>query len=147
MSRNRTTAAAAAGGLLLALVLAAQAWEELPRRARTVAAFSPRELAVRRLGGSGAAFDRRYFSFLEGARRRLPVAVAGVAIYGTPYGTPASDAYLHLATYVLAPRPVLLAPETLPAGWVAAYYGTVRPEDAAVAVEWEDGALGMPPKP
>jgi hypothetical protein len=140
VSRAQTKAAAAAAGLLLALLLVSQAWEELPRRARTVAAFAPRELAVRRLGGSGTAFDRRYYSFLEGARRRLPASVAGVAIYGTP----ASDPHLHLATYVLAPRPVRLAPETLPPGWIAAYYGTVRPQGVPQLVEWEDGALVVP---
>ena len=33
---------------------------------------------MRRLGGSGAAFDRRYFSFLENARRRLPPSATAV---------------------------------------------------------------------
>ena len=32
---------------------------------------------MRRLGGSGTAFDRRYFSFLENARRRLPASARG----------------------------------------------------------------------
>ena len=52
------------GILQLALVFAAQPLAEVPRRLRSLATFAPRELAVRRLGGSGAAFDRRYFSWL-----------------------------------------------------------------------------------
>jgi hypothetical protein len=65
-------------------------------------AFAPRELAVRRLGGSGAAFDRRFFSF---PRERAPAAAAlgrGVVVAGAP----ATDSYVFLASYALAPIPV-----------------------------------------
>ncbi len=138
MSRRR--AAAAAASLLAAVVLLAQPWDELPRRVRTIARFAPRELAIRRLGGSGTAFDRRYFSFLENARRRVPPSAPGVAIYGAPPGEP----YLYLANYVFAPRPVRVSPPELPAGWVAAFYGADRPPDARILDEWDDGALMVP---
>jgi hypothetical protein len=137
---SRRAAAGAAVGLLLALNLLVQPWNELPRRVRFVFRFAPRELAVRRLSGSGTAFDRRYFSFLENARRRLPASAAGVAIYGTP-GT---EPYRYLATYTLAPVPVRVSPETLPEGWVAAIYGPRRPPGARILEEWEDGALAVP---
>ena len=100
MTRRRIAGAAA--GLLLALILLGQSWAELPRRVRSLAAFAPKELAVRRLGGSGTAFDRRYFSFLENVRRSLPPDTAGVALDNTP-GDPA---HLYLAAYWLAPRVV-----------------------------------------
>ncbi len=134
---SRRSAAAAAAGLLGVLVLVAQPWSELPRRIRSVARFAPRDLAVRRLGGSGTAFDRPYFSFLENARRRMPASAAGVAVYGAPPGEP----YLYLANYVFAPRPVRVSPENLPEGWVAAIYGPRRPPDARILDEWDEGAL------
>lgn len=141
MSRlTRAAAAAVAAGLLLVLVLAAQPWGELPRRARKIAAYAPQELPVRRLGGSGTAFDRRYFSFLENARRRLPASAEGVALYGTPSGDP----YVYLAHYVFAPRPVLFAPPAPPPGWVAAIYGDGRPPDAKVLHAWAEGAIAVP---
>ena len=90
---TRRAAAGAAAVLLLALVLASQSWSELPHRARTLAAFAPKELAVRRLGGSGAAFDRKFFSFLENARRRIPAGTAAVVLRPT-YG----DIHLYLAS-------------------------------------------------
>jgi hypothetical protein len=137
---TRRAAAGAAGGLLLALVLLSQPWAELPRRARSVWRFAPRELAVRRLGGSGTAFDRRFFSFLENARRRLPSGADGVAIYDAPPGEPS----LYIASYVFAPRPVRIAPPSLPEGWIAAIYGDRRPPGARILQEWGDGALAVP---
>jgi len=140
VSLSRAGAAGAAAAGLLALVLAAQPWGELPRRARSVARFAPRELAIRRLGGSGTAFDRRYFSFLENARRRLPASAEGIALYGVPPGEP----YVYLAHYVFAPKPVRLEPDAPPAGWVAAIYGAARPPGARVLQEWDEGALVAP---
>ncbi len=137
---SRRGAAVAAAALLAGLILASQPWGELPRRVRSVVRFAPRDVDVRRLGGSGTAFDRRYFAFLENARRRLPATAAGVALYGAPAGEP----YLYLASYVFAPRPVRLAPERPPGGWVAAIYGPVRPPGARVLDEWDDGALVVP---
>ena len=137
---TRRAAAAAAGAALLALILYAQPWGEIPRRLRSISRFAPREVAVRRLGGSGAAFDRRFFGFLENARRRLPGSAAGVAIYGAPEAEP----YLYLASYVFAPRPVRMAPERLPAGWVAATYGAGEPAVPHVLARWDGGSLSAP---
>jgi hypothetical protein len=129
---TRRRLAAAAGVLLLALVLATQPLAEIPRRLRSLAAFAPKEPAVRRLGGSGAAFDRRYFSFLENARRRLPRAVSEVVLSGVPE----DDAHLYLAAYELAPRTVAFAGGDRPsAGAVVAVYGRPpSPAERATAV-------------
>ncbi|MET0619903.1 MAG: hypothetical protein ABW056_06470 [Thermoanaerobaculia bacterium] len=140
MSLTRRDTAAAAAGLLLGLVIAAQPLAELPRRVRKIGVYASKELAVRRLGGSGTAFDRRYFSFLENARRRLPASAEGVALYGAPAGDP----YVYLAHYVFAPKPVRLDPDAPPAGWVAAIYGPARPPGARVLQEWDEGALVVP---
>jgi hypothetical protein len=138
VTRDRLGPAAAA--LLLALLVLSQPLADLPRRVRSLAAFAPKELAVRRLGGSGAAFDRRYFSFLENARRRLPKSAAGIAIFGAPAG----EAPLYLASYQFAPLPVLLSPPSIPAGWVTAVYGPERPPGARVLAELPEGVLLEP---
>jgi hypothetical protein len=101
--------AGAAAGLLLALILLGQSWAELPQRVRFLAAFAPKELAVRRLGGSGTAFDRRYFSFLENVRRSLPPDTPGIdfSLQGSwtkPRWLLGDPSYEYLATYYLAPR-------------------------------------------
>jgi hypothetical protein len=122
---TRRRIAALAAGLLLLLVIASQPLAELPHRLRTLAAFAPKELAVRRLGGSGTAFDRRFFSFLENARRRLPGSAKGIIVLGAP----GSEPLLYLASYHFAPLPVSfeyrrghgVAP--VPPGWVVAQYG------------------------
>jgi len=137
---SRRRAAALTASALLALVLVDQPWSELPRRTETVRRFAPRALAVRRLGGSGAAFDRRYFSFLENARRRLPASARGVALYGTP----PDDPYLFLAAYVFAPLPVHRAPERPAEGWIAASYETEPPPSTRVVAAWADGSLAEP---
>ena len=138
MTRRR--AAAAAAGLLLVLLLVRQSPREVGRRAISLSRFAPRELAVRRLGGSGTAFDRAYFSFLENARRRLPASAQGVAIVGVPNDAP----YLYLASYEFAPLPVLLSPDPVPAHWIVAASGTDRPAGARVLAEWAGGALLEP---
>jgi len=125
---TRWRLAAAAAVLLLALMLAAQPLSEIPRRLRSLATFAPRELAVRRLGGSGAAFDRRYFSFLENARRRLPREATTVFLVGVP----GDEAHIYLATYQLAPRMVAFLEHghgTPPTGSILAVYGR-RPGEA-----------------
>jgi hypothetical protein len=138
----RARAGAVAAGLLLVLVLSGHSPSVLARRVVSLSRFAPRELAVRRLGGSGTAFDRAYFSFLEGARRRLPPGTQGVALYGIP----PTDSYLYLAAYQMAPRPVRLAPPRLPTGWIMAAYGSERPAGARVLVQWSEGAL-LEPEP
>ena len=135
----RRAAAVAAAGALLALVLIVQPWLELPQRVRVLVRTAPLELARRRLGGSGTAFDRAYFVFLENARRRLPAGTLGVGLYGTPRTEP----YVYLAGYVFAPRPVHLAPRTLPPGWVGAIYGTARPPGVRILQDWGAGALAV----
>ena len=95
---------------------------------------------VRRLNGTAAAFDPQFSIFLESARRALPPATAGVAILGAP----ASDAARYLATYQMAPMPVRVAPDQVPAGWVLAVYGPERPSGwKAIASVWK-GALMVP---
>jgi hypothetical protein len=117
---TRLRLAAVAAVLLLLLLLAAQPWAEVPRRLRVLAAFAPKEPAVRRLGGSGAAFDRRYFSFLENARRRLAPGTSMVFLRGVPE----DEAHLYLAGYALAPRVVAISgPEPPPPGSTIAVYG------------------------
>jgi hypothetical protein len=139
---TRRRIAGAAAGLLLALILFGQSWAELPRRMRTMRAFAPRELAVRRLGGSGAAFDRRYFSFLENARRSLPADTPGVVL-ACPPGDPS---YLYLGAYWLAPRAVVEASRLSqwgPArGWITAAYGEFPPDGAGgVLARLPEGSL------
>ncbi|MEP6993769.1 MAG: hypothetical protein ABI968_04530 [Acidobacteriota bacterium] len=138
----RARAAAGAAALLLVLVLLRHSPTELARRWVSLSRFAPRELAVRRLGGSGTAFDRGYFSFLEGARRRLPASAQGVAVIGVPEENP----YLYLAAYQMAPRPVRLSATPLPEGWIIAAYGTHRPAGCRVLVQWNEGAL-LEPEP
>jgi hypothetical protein len=136
---SRRAAAGAAAGLLLALILASQTWAELPRRVRTLAAFAPKELAVRRLGGSGTAFSRRYFSFLENARRRMPAETAAVVLEPEP-----SNFHLYLGTYYFAPLPVYvgrLPDEKLPERWVIASYGPQPTSDVGVIARLPEGAL------
>ena len=135
--RARRTVAAAAAGLLAVLLLAHESPSELARRVEFLKRFSSRDLAVRRLGGSSAAFDRAFFRFVESARRTLPIGCPGVALYA-----PGPDLqHLYLASYVLAPLPVRLAPPAVPAGWIAAVYGSARPPGWTVVREIPGGAL------
>lgn len=126
--------------MLLLLVLLGHSPSELARRAVFLSRFAPRELAVRRAGGSSTAFDRPYFVFLEAARRRLPASVRGVVILGVPRAEP----YLYLAAYQMAPRPVRLDAGSVPDGWIIAAYGGERPAGTRTLVEWEGGALLEP---
>ena len=139
---TRRVAAGAAAALLLALVLASQPWAELPRRVRFLAAFAPKELAVRRLGGSGAAFDRKFFSFLENARRSVPASAKGIVIVGGPH----DQAHLYLATYQLAPYPVQFefSNNDRPAGLVVAIYGPPPPPGFGVLARFPEGYLQGP---
>ena len=68
-------------------------------------------------------FDRSYFVFLESVRRLVPAGTPGVAI---SVEKPTTQA-LYLASYVLAPVPVLLSPRQVPPRWIAAVYGPERP--------------------
>jgi hypothetical protein len=150
---TRRRVAGVAAGLLLALILLGQSWAELPRRVRSLAAFAPKELAVRRLGGSGTAFDRRYFSFLENVRRSLPPDTPGVDFslqgsWTTPRWLSGDPSYQYLATYYLAPRQVNFAgfgQWGLPKGWMRAVYSS-EPYPGPVFKRLPEGVLLGPAK-
>ena len=138
--RLRRAAVLGAAGLLAVLLLARTSLRETLRRAVSLDHHARQEPAVRRLGGTAAAFDRPFFLFLESARRRLPPGAAGVAILGAP----ATEQVLHLASYHLAPLPVLVAPGAIPTGWVAAVYGPERPPGWRLLAEVPGGAVLEP---
>src|SRR5262249_48134898 len=98
---------------------------EIARRLRLIRHDAGRDLALRRLDGSSAAFDRRFFFFLESARRALRSGARGVAVRGAA----ASESARNLIAYEFAPRPALASPPgDPPAGWILAVYGSERPE-------------------
>lgn len=138
MRRRRLTIGAASA--LVLLLLARNPPRELAERVRFLVAYAPRSIAVRRLGGSSTAFDRGFFVFLESARRKMPRGVAGVAVLVPD----PSEAQLYLAAYEFAPIPASLAPSQIPAGWIAALYGTQRPPGWRVLAEVTGGALLAP---
>lgn len=137
MRARRRVALAAFGFLLLVLVAAPNRPRELSRRLRLVAHDAGRDLALRRLDGSSAAFDRRFFFFLESARRRLPPGASGVAVE-VPAPT---EAFRDLALYHFAPLPALLVPREVPEGWVLAVYGSARPGGWREVARLSGGAL------
>lgn len=142
---SRRGLAGAAAGLLLALVVARSPLGELPRRVRFLEAFAPKELAVRRLGGSGTASDRRFFSFLENARRRMPGSARGVIVLGAP----GSEPLIYLASYHFAPLPAEFdfrrahGVPPVPPGWVVAQYGDL-PHPSAPVTPLPEGVLWGP---
>jgi hypothetical protein len=137
----RRLAALSAGAVLLGLFVSGNSPPELVRRARFLARSAPLEAERRRLGGSGTAFDRRFYVFLESVRRAAPRDLPGVAIYA-PRATMES---LYLASYVFAPSPVLLAPERVPPRWLAAAYGVPPPEGWRIVARVPGGVLAAPP--
>jgi hypothetical protein len=139
--RARRLAASAAATLLLALFLLQNRPGELRRRVVFLRDSASQDLALRRLAGSGAAFDRRYFAFLESARRKIPPGTRGVAIFVDPPTKPA----LYLASYTLAPTPVVLTPSQVPPRWIAAVYGQTPPPGWRVLATLPGGALLAPP--
>ena len=114
--------------------------DELARRVRFFSHYASQDLPVRRLGGSGAAFDRNYFVLLEWARRKLPRGTKGVAIFSGPLPEPG----VHLTHYQFAPIPVIVEPRRVPPGWIALVYGPRRPERWRVLAELPHGALLEP---
>ena len=139
--RGRKLLVLASSAVLLAISLLSEPPHLLARRAAFLAASASRPLADRRLGGSGAAFDRRFFAFLEAARRALPAAVEGVALETARGG----DDELYLASYHLAPAPVVRAPRPIPPRWAAATYGVPPPAGWRVIAALPGGALSVPP--
>ncbi len=138
MSRRRAVFGVA--GVLLLLLLRAASPAGLRRRAEFIVHLAPLDLNVRRLNGAAAAFDRQFYVFLESARHKLPPGTAGVALVGAP----ASNPVVYLATYHLAPIPVLVAPARVPPGWVLAVYGPGRPPGWKVIARVWKGALMEP---
>ena len=139
--RTRRLAALVAATLLLVLFLLQNRPAELRRRIDFLRHTASQKTALRRLAGSGAAFDRAYFAFLESVRRRLPPGTRGVAIFRDP---PTTEA-LYLASYALAPVPVVLAPRQVPPRWIAAVYGGAPPAGWRVLATVPGGALVAPP--
>lgn len=139
--RGRKLAVLAASAVLLVLIVPAEPPRLIARRAAFVAATASRPIDERRLVGSGAAFDRRYFEFLEAARRALPRGVEGVAL--DTAGDAARE--LYLASYHLAPAPVVRKPEPIPPTWVAATYGVPPPPGWRIIAALPGGALSVPP--
>ena len=138
--RRRRLAALAAAAALLVLFLLQNRPGELRRRIVFLRHSAWQELALRRLAGSGAAMDRGYFAFLESARRKIPPGTRGVAIFLNPPTKPA----LYLASYALAPIPVVLAPRQVPPRWIAAVYGESPPAGWRVLATVPGGALLAP---
>lgn len=138
---SRRLAVLFAGAALLLLFLFASAPRDLARRARFLARTAGSDVAVRRLSGSGTAFDRSFFVFLEALRRRLPPDVRGVVLYLPRRSTQE----LYLASYDLAPVPVRLGSERVPPGWLAAVYGTPPPATWRVIAPLPGGVLAAPP--
>jgi hypothetical protein len=139
--RGRQLLVLAASTVLLAIFLLSEPPRLLARRTAFLAASASRPLGDRRLGGSGAAFDRRFFAFLEAARRALPAGVEGVALETARGG----DDELYLASYHLAPAPVVRAPRPIPHRWAAASYGVPPPAGWRVIAALPGGALSVPP--
>ena len=131
----------AAAALLLVLFLLQNRPAELRQRIAFLRNSASQDLALRRLAGSGAAFDRRYFAFLESVRRKMPAGTRGIAIFRDP---PTTEA-LYLASYALAPIPVVLAPRQVPPRWIAAVYGETVPAGWRVLATVPGGALLDPP--
>lgn len=139
MRRGRLASLVAAAALLVLFLLQNRPGE-LRRRIVFLRHSASQELALRRLAGSGAAMDRGYFAFLESARRKIPPGTRGVAIFLNPPTKPA----LYLASYALAPIPVVLAPRQVPPRWIAAVYGESPPAGWRVLATVPGGALLAP---
>jgi len=137
MRARRTVALTASAILALFLLGSLARPSELGRRARLLAHDANRDPALRRLDGSSAAFDRRFFYFLESARRSLPPDAPGVAILDPARRPAVRD----LALYQFAPRPALLASDEIPAGWILAVYGAARPPGWREIARVSDGVL------
>lgn len=135
--KARRLAVLSAGAALAVVLVAAGNPGELVRRARYLEGSAPLELARRRAGGSGTAFDRDFFVFVEAVRRYLPAGVHGVAVF-TPRS---SQQELYLASYVLAPVPVLVEPDGVPPRWLAAVYRLPPPEGWRIVARLPAGAL------
>ena len=139
--KARRLAALSASTVLFVLFLLGDSPRELARRARFVARAASKDLAVRRLSGSGTAFDRNFYVFIESVRRSLPRGAPGVVLT-TPRP---STQELYLASYALAPVPVRLSSGAAPPRWLAAVYGEPLPAGWRVLARLPGGLLASPP--
>ena len=137
MTARGRVALAAFGFLLLDFLFSFTRPRERARRAEVITREANREPALRRLDGSAAAFDRRFFFFLESARRRLPADAAGIALL-VPAPT---EAHRDLAGYQFSPRPVVPFSSGVPGGWILAVYGDARPDGWRELASIPGGAL------
>jgi hypothetical protein len=119
-------------------ILRRQHPSDLPSRVKILERFGGSDLRTRRMAGTAAGYDRRFFEFLERARLSLPPGTAGVTLHAP--GIPEWGG-VYLGVYHLAPVPVDIAPKGLPQGWVAALYGVPPPPDGRVIVELPNGWL------
>lgn len=111
---------------------------EVSSRVGILRRFGGQDLRTRRLMGTAAAYDRRFFEFIERARSVLPPGTPGLALYAP--GIPEWGG-LYLAVYHLAPLPVQIAPEHPPEGFLAAVYGAPPPPGWHVRTQLPHGAL------
>lgn len=139
--RSRRVVVLAASAALLVILLLSEPPRLAVRRTAFLSATASRPLADRRIAGSGAAFDRRFFEFLEAARRAMPPGVEGVSL-DTPRGAAEE---LYLAAYHLAPAPVVLKPHPIPDRWAAATYGVSPPPGWRVVSRLPGGELSVRP--
>ncbi len=137
MRTRRALALLGYTGLVLLFAAASTRPGELARRWRLLSHDANRDPALRRLDGSSAAFDRRFFFFLESVRRSLPADARGLAVRGAS----PSEAARNLVAYQFSPLPALLDPREIPGGWVLAVYGPSRPDGWREIARVSDGAL------
>jgi hypothetical protein len=85
-------------------------------------------------------FDRDFVVFLEALRQSAPPGTRGVAILGPPR----EGAHLFLASYYLAPVPILTSPRRVPPRWIPVSYGAKPPPGWRVFAPLPGGALLEP---
>jgi hypothetical protein len=100
------------------------------------------DAAARRLGGTAAAYDRRFAALVDSARSALPPGTPGLALHAP--GIPEWGG-LYLAVYQFAPTPVFLEPKRVPRGWLVLTYGPAEPPGGRVVRPFADGVLVLPP--
>jgi hypothetical protein len=119
----RQAAALAALAVILLVGLAPEQPREISGRWRMLESGAGRSLEERRFRGSGTGFDRNFLVFLEALRQSAPPGTTGVAILGPPPEGP----HRYLASYHLAPVPVLTSPLRVPPKWIPVSYGPPPP--------------------
>jgi len=139
----RRLAVLVAFSFLLLFFLRRISVQEIRGRLGNLRRSASQDLRTRRGEGLSAAYDRRFYSeFLSSVRRALPRGCQGLALYAP--GVPEWGG-LYLAVYDFAPLPVAIAPQRVPAGWVAAVYGPERPAGWKLLRDLPNGALLDPP--